>query len=152
MNIRLTANCERPQTINYNNLKMLKKRWNCIKMELELYVIAVIFSIVGFYFAIRAFLSLKNTPDDIFRAKVFLNKNFLRNNLTIVFIVGALVCIHAILELIEYRFAILSIPFKSTVHLLYSLTLPIIALFVAFLAYHWNKAFYIKNEKFGKTK
>ncbi len=119
-------------------------------MELELYVIAVIFSIVGFYFAIRAFLSLKNTPDDIFRAKVFLNKNFLRNNLTIVFIVGSLVCIHAILELAQYRFV--SIPFKSTFHLLYSLTLPIIALFVAFLAYHWNKAFYKKNEMFGKTK
>ncbi len=151
MNIRLTANRERPETIYYNNLTIPEK-WNGEKMELELDVIAVIFSIVGFYFAIRAFLSLKNTPDDIFRAKVFLNKNFLRDNLTIGFIVGALVCIHAILELIEYRFAILSIPFKPSVHLLYSLTLPIIALFVAFLAYHWNKAFYIKNEKFGKTK
>lgn len=120
-------------------------------MILELYVIAVLFSIVGFYFAIRAFLSLKNTPDDIFRAKVFLNKNFLRNNLTIMFIVGVLVLIHTILELVEYRFAI-SIPFKSTVYLLYALTLSIIALSVAFLAYHWNKAFYKKNEKFGKTK
>jgi hypothetical protein len=121
-------------------------------MVLELYVVAVLFSIIGFYFAIKAFLSVKNTPDDVFRAKVFLNQNFLRNNLTIVLIVGALVFIHTILDLVEYRFAILSIPFKSTVHLFFSLTLPIIALSVASLAYHWNKAFYIKNEKFGKTK
>lgn len=142
---------KKPETIYYNNLNIPKK-WNGEKMELELYVIAVIFSIAGFYFAIRAFLSVKNTPDDIFRAKVFLNKNFLRNNLTIVSIVGVLVLIHTILDLVEYRFAILSIPFKSTVHLLFSLTLPIIAFSVAFLAYHWNKAFYIKNEKFGKTK
>jgi hypothetical protein len=81
--------------------------------------------------------------------KFFLNKNFLRNNLTIVSIVGVFVLIHAILELANYRF---TIPFKSTVHSLYSLTLPIIAFSVAFLAYHWNKAFYLKNEKFGKTK
>ncbi len=148
MNIRLTANCERPETIYYNNLTIPEK-WNGEKMELELDVVAVIFSIAGFYFSIRAFLSLKNTPDDIFRAKVFLNKNFLRNNLTIVSIVGVFVLIHTILELANYRF---TIPFKSTVHSLYSLTLPIVALFVAFLAYHWNKAFYIKNEKFGKTK
>jgi hypothetical protein len=118
-------------------------------MELELYLIAVIFSIVGFYFAIRAFLSLKNTPDDVFRAKVFLNKNFLRNNLTIVSILGILVFIHTILDLVEYKFAD---SFNSTVHLLYSLTLPIITLSVAFLTYHWNKAFYEKNEIFGKTK
>jgi hypothetical protein len=45
-------------------------------MELELDVVAVIFSIAGFYFAIRAFLSLKNTPDDIFRAKVFPKQKF----------------------------------------------------------------------------
>ncbi|MCZ7401027.1 MAG: hypothetical protein O8C61_02255 [Candidatus Methanoperedens sp.] len=147
MDIRLTANCGRPQTIYYNNLKMIKV--DGINMELEFYVIAVLFSIVGFYFAIRAFLKVKNTPDDIFRAKVFLNKNFLRNNLTIVFIVGVLVLIHTILELAQYRFVN---PLKSTVYLLYSLTLPIIALFVAFLAYHWNKAFYKKNEMFGKTK
>lgn len=121
-------------------------------MEFELYLITVLFSIAGFFFAIRAFLSVKNTPDDVFRARVFLNKNFLRNNLTIVFIVGALVFIHTLLELIEYGFAIMSNPFKSTIHLLYSLTLPIIALSVAFLAYHWNRAFYIKNEKFRKTK
>lgn len=118
-------------------------------MILELYVTGVLFSIVGLYFAIRAFLLVKNTPEDIFRAKVFLNKNFLRNNLTIVFVVGVLVLIHTILELAEYWFAS---PLKSTAYLFYSLTLPIIALFVAFLAYHWNKAFYKKNEMFGKTK
>ena len=123
-----------------------------INIELELYLISVIFSIVGFYFALKAFLTLKNTRDDVFKAKIYLNKNFLRTNLTTVFIVWALVCIHAILELVEYRFAILSIPLASAVHLLYSLTLSIVAFSVAFLAYHWNKAFYIKNEKFGKPR
>lgn len=118
-------------------------------MILELYVTAVLLSIAGLYFAIRAFLKVQNTPDDIFRAKVFLNKNFLRNNLTIVFIVGFLVLIHTILELAEYWFAT---PLKSTAYLFYSLTMPIMSLFVAFLAYHWNRVFYIKNEKFGKTK
>lgn len=115
-------------------------------MELEIYVISVLFSIVGFYFAIKALLSLRNTPDDVLRAKVFLNKNFLRNNLTFVFIVGAAVCFHTISELMEY----FSISYTPIVRLFYSITLPISALSVAFLAYYWNKAFYKKNELFGK--
>jgi hypothetical protein len=121
-------------------------------MELALYTITVLFSIVGFYFAIKAFLSFKSTPDDVLRAKVFLNKNFLRNNLISVFIVGALVLVHAILELVEYGLATLSIPFTSTIHILYSLTLPMIALLIAFLAYQWNKTLYKKSEMFRKTK
>lgn len=121
-------------------------------MELELFVISVILSIVGFYFAIRAFLSLRKTPDDLLRAKVFLTKNFLRNNLTFVFIIGAAVSFHTILELIEYGFVNLSIPYTPAVRVLYSITLPIIALSVAFLAYNWNKALYKKNGMFGKIK
>ncbi len=117
--------------------------------ELELYAIAVLFSIVGFYFAIRAFLKVKNTSDDIFRARMFLNKNFLRNNLTIVVIVGVLVFIHTTFDLVEH---LSGVQFDSTVHFLNSLILPIIALLVAFLAYHWNKAFYEKNEMLRKTK
>ncbi len=121
-------------------------------MELKFFEVAVIFSIVGFYFAVKAFLSFRNTPDDILRAKIFLNKNFLRNNFVFVFIVGFLVSLHTILELLEYGFSKLSIQFTPAVHLLYASTLPIIALLMALLAYHWNNALFQKKEMFKKNK
>jgi len=121
-------------------------------MELTFFEVAVIFSIVGLYFAIKAFLSFRNTPEDILRAKIFLNKSFLRNNFVFIFIVGFLVSLHNILELIEYGFSKLSIQFTPTVHLLYASTLPIIALLMALLAYHWNNALFQKKELFKKNK
>ncbi len=109
------------------------------------YGIAVLFSVAGFYFAVKAFLSFRNTPDDVLRAKIFLNKNFLRNNLILVFTVGALVCVHAVLEFIEYGFAT---PFTHAAGLIYSVTLPMIAFLMSLLAYLWNKALYRKSEMF----
>ncbi len=122
-----------------------------VKMEEDIifYGIAVLFSIAGFYFAVKAFLSFRNTPDDVLRAKIFLNKNFLRNNLILVFIAGALVCAHAVLEFMEYGFAA---PYTDATRLLYSITLPMIAFLMSLLAYLWNKALYRKTEMFVKTK
>ncbi len=112
--------------------------------NLIFYGIAVLFSIAGFIFAIKAFLFFRNTPDDVLRAKIFLNKNFLRNNLILVFTVGALVCVHAVLEFIE----VFTTPFTHAAGLIYSITLPMIAFLISLLAYLWNKALYKKSEMF----
>ncbi len=117
--------------------------------NLIFYGIAVLFSIAGFIFAIKAFVSFRNTPEDVLRAKIFLNKNFLRNNLILVFTVGALICVHAVLEFIEYGF---TTPFTQAASLFYSITLPMIAILMALLAYLWNKALYRKTEMSVKTK
>ncbi len=116
------------------------------EMESTFYELAVVFSFVGFYYASKAFLSFRNTSDELLRAKVFLTKNFLHNNFVFIFIVGSLVFIHTILELLKYEFADLSMPFATILNIIYATTLPVATLLMAFLAYHWNCALFQKNE------
>lgn len=120
------------------------------EMESTFFKLAVLFSFVGFYYALKAFLSFRNTSDELLRAKVFLTKNFLHNNFVFIFIVGSivgsLVFIHTILELLKYEFADLSMPFAPILNIIYVTTLPVATLLMAFLAYHWNCALFQKNE------
>ncbi len=115
-------------------------------MESTLFMIAIMFSFLGFFFASKAFSSFINTSDDVLRAKVFLTKNFLRNNFVIIFIVGSLVFIHTITELLIYDFVDSSIPFTPILRIFHATTLPIATLLMAFLAYNWNHALFQKNE------
>lgn len=110
-----------------------------------IFEIAAFFSIFGFYYAIKAFISFKNMPDDLLRAKIFLTKNFLRNNFVFVFIMCFFVFLHTILEFFEYGFINILISFSRGAQLLYALTLPITTFVMAFLAYQWNNAIFSKK-------
>lgn len=119
-------------------------------MYLIIFEIAVLFAVFGFYYAVKAFISFKNMPDDVLRAKIFLTKNFLRNNFVLVFIMCFFVFLHTILEFFEYGFINILISFVPAAQLLYALTLPITTFLMAFLAYQWNNAIFQKSEMLKK--
>lgn len=114
-------------------------------MESILFKIALMFSFLGFYFASKAFLSFRNTADEVLRAKVFLTKNFLHNNFVFIFIVGSLVFLHTITELLIYDFVDSSIQFTLILRIFHVTTLPIATFLMAFLAYNWNHALFQKK-------
>ncbi|MDD5474755.1 MAG: hypothetical protein PHU34_11515 [Candidatus Methanoperedens sp.] len=108
-----------------------------------IYGIATLLAIIGFYFAIKAFISFTNMSDDVLRAKIFLSKNFLHDNFVVIFIMGIFVSLHTILEFIEY--SLISVPFMPTLNILYAISLPISTFSMAFLAYQWNSAMFQKK-------
>lgn len=120
-------------------------------MESIIYGIATLLAIFGFYFAIKAFISFTNTPDDVLRAKIFLSKNFLHDNFIVIFIMGIFISLHTTLEFLEYSFINISIPFMPILNMLYAISLPITTFSMAFLAYQWNNALFQKNGKKNKN-
>jgi len=114
-----------------------------IKMYLGLLEIGLYFSIVGAFFAIKAFLCFIRTDEDTMMARILLNKNFLHKNFIIIFILGGLISLHTFFEFLDYQ----SIPILYTlvqkfyiyIQILYLLTLTISTFLLAILAIYWHR-------------
>lgn len=101
-------------------------------------MITVLIAFIGLFFSIKAWSSWRNMDNNMFRARVFLTKNFLNRNFSLVFIMGAFVGFHTILEFIE-TFGFPLIPFAKEVRTVYFSTLTISMVLLSLLAYQWFK-------------
>ncbi|VVB93995.1 Uncharacterised protein [uncultured archaeon] len=96
---------------------------------------SIILALIGFYFVVRIWMKWKNLDKDVFKARVFLDKNFLEKNWILVFLSGASLTIHQSLEFIKYSNYFIS-EWSETL----SAALGFLALvFLVILAYEWFK-------------
>ena len=113
-----------------------------LKNDLIILDIAVLFSIIGFYFAIKAYALFNRIDEDVLKAKVYLNKNFLRKNFILIFILIVLMFLHTVVEFLDYQDTL-----TSTFHPIYLLTLTLSIILLACLAFYWSRILiYPKNE------
>lgn len=110
------------------------------ELQVVILVITVLIAIIGLYFAIKAWSSWRRIDDDILRARAFLTRQFLNRNFMLVFITGAFMGLHTILEFIEiFGFPSVLMQFAQEIRMLYFLTLTISMLLLVLLAYYWCK-------------
>ncbi len=96
---------------------------------------SIIFALIGLYFVMRIWMKWKNIDKDVFKARVFLDKNFLEKNWILVFLSGASLTIHQSLGFIKF-----SNYFISELSETLSAALEFLALvFLVILAYEWFK-------------
>lgn len=111
-------------------------------MELQVVILAitVLIAIIGLYFSIKAWSSWVRVDDEIIRARAFLTRQFLNRNFMLIFITGAFVGLHTILEFIEiFGYPSALMQFAQEIRILYFLTLTISMLLLVILAYYWCK-------------
>jgi len=102
--------------------------------------ITVSIAIIGFFFSIKSWSSWRNIDDNTLRGRVFLTRKFLNRNFMLVFITGAFVAFHTILEFIEiFGYPSVLIPFAQWVRTLYFSTLTVSMFLLVLLAYFWFK-------------
>ena len=65
-----------------------------------LIIIGILFAIYGLFMIIKARILWKGSPDDVIRARAFLNKRILDRNFMLIFIMNFLVAAHLFLEYI----------------------------------------------------
>lgn len=111
-----------------------------MEMEVVFLITAVFLTIIGLYLSIRSWFSWRCIDDDVMRAKAFLNTKFQNRNFNLVFIAGAFVGLHTLLEFIEiFGYPSALIPFAKEIRLFYFLTLTISMISLVVLAYCWYK-------------
>jgi len=110
------------------------------ELQVVILITTVLITIIGLYFAIKAWSSWRCLDDEIIRARAFLTREFLNRNFMLVFITGAFVGLHTILEFIEiFGYPTALIQFAQEIRILYFLTLTISMLLLVLLAYYWCK-------------
>jgi hypothetical protein len=113
-----------------------------MSMELQVVILAttVLIAIIGLYFSIKAWSSWVRVDDEIIRARAFLTRQFLNRNFMLIFITGAFVGLHTLLEFIEiFGYPSALMQFAQEIRILYFLTLTISMLLLVILAYYWCK-------------
>jgi len=100
----------------------------------------LLFAVIGLYLIIKAWFSLTRTPDDIVRAKAFLDLRFLRRNFLLIFILSFFVAMHLFLEFIDvYGLPPGLEPYWQQIGIFYTL-LPTTAMFLlVLLAIYWRR-------------
>ena len=111
-----------------------------MEVQVVILITAVFMAIIGLFLTIISWFSWRYIDDDFIRAKAFLNKEFLNRNFILVFIAGAFVGLHTLLEFIEiWGYPSELIPFAKEIRLFYFLTLTISMILLVVLAYCWYK-------------
>jgi len=110
------------------------------EIQIIILVITILIAVIGLYFTFKAWSSWRHTNDEVIRGRAFLTKSFLNKNFLLVFITGAFVAIHTLLEFVE----IFGYPSALMQHVqifynVYILTLAISMLLLVLLAYYWQK-------------
>lgn len=109
-------------------------------LQIVILIMAVFLAIFGLLLTIMSWFSWRHFNDDFIRAKAFLNKKFLNRNFILVFITGAFVGLHTLLEFIEILgYPAELIPFAKEMRLFYFMTLTISMILLVVLAYYWYK-------------
>jgi hypothetical protein len=110
------------------------------ELQVIILVITVLIAIIGLYFAIKAWSSWVRVDDEILRARAFLTKQFLNRNFVLIFITGAFVGLHTLLEFIEiFGYPSALTQFAYPMRIIYFLTLTASMLLLVLLAYYWRK-------------
>ncbi|HEY9247203.1 MAG TPA: hypothetical protein VIO11_10190 [Candidatus Methanoperedens sp.] len=112
-------------------------------MDKELNIIivgsSVITALAGLYFVIRIWMVWKYVDKDLFKARVFLNNNFMLKNWMYIIFAGAFVAVRRIMEFLE----LLGIPVKKIGNFyLFDLIGFLVIFFLVLLAYRWYKLIY----------
>ncbi|MCX9085291.1 MAG: hypothetical protein OIN87_10915 [Candidatus Methanoperedens sp.] len=120
-------------------------------MEIQTVIIlmAIFLAAVGLYISIISWHTWRRLDDKLIGAKAFLNKKFLNRNFIFVFITGALVGLHTLLEFFEiFYYPSILIPFAKGIRLFYFITLMLSMILLVVLAYNWCRL--ICNQKISK--
>lgn len=112
------------------------------ELQVIVLLITALIAIIGLYFSIKAWSSWRRTDDEVLRARAFLSRQFLNRNFMFVFITGAFVGIHTLLEFVEiFGYPSALMQFAQEIRIFYFLTLTISMLLLVLLAYYWCKLF-----------
>ena len=129
------------ESTKFINMPSLQLDWREImEVQVVILITAVFMAIIGLFLSIITSFSWRYINDDFIRAKAFLNRKFLNRSFILVFIAGAFVGLHTILEFIEiFGYPSELIPFAKEIRLFYFLTLTISMISLVVLAYCWYK-------------
>lgn len=107
------------------------------------HILAILFALLGVYFVIRISLKWNTINIEVLKARVFLNKMFLKKNLIYVTLATISLVPYQLVELFEHA------TFISENHIIYEISeiLELVSLiFLVALLYEWYKI--LSNEKF----
>lgn len=108
------------------------------ELQVIILVITVLIAIIGLFFSIKTWSSWRRKDDEVLRARAFLTREFLNKNFMLIFITGAFVGLHTLLELIEiFGYPSALMQFAQQIRILYFLTLTISMFLLVLLAYYW---------------
>ncbi|MFA4957802.1 MAG: hypothetical protein WC556_12605 [Candidatus Methanoperedens sp.] len=120
--------------LNYAYSNMFKE------LQIIILVITILIAVIGLYFAFKAWSSWRHTDDEIIRARAFLTKSFLNKNFLLVFLTGAFMGLHTLLEFFEiFGYPSALMQYVQIFYNIYILTLTISLLLLVLLAYYWQK-------------
>ncbi len=105
---------------------------------------SVIISFVGLYFVARIWVKWNKMDKDVLKARVFLDKKFLAKNWIYVFLAGAALTVHQLIDFMTSSGYISGIWFRQLSELFEFITL----LFFVVLTYEWYKIIYLRNNSF----
>ena len=107
------------------------------------HLFAIIFALIGIIFVIRISLKWNTINLDVLKARVFLNKMFLKKNLTYVAIATISLVPYQVMELFG------NVVFFSEDHIIYEISeiLELVSLiFLVALLYEWHKILFVGNK------
>lgn len=102
---------------------------------------SVILSLIGLYFVIRIWIKWEYMDIDVIKARVFLNKKFIERNWLYVFLAGASLTGHQLINFLTSSNYIDSRWFTQFSYILEFMAL----VFLVVLAYEWYMVLYIKK-------
>ena len=108
---------------------------------------SVIVSFIGLYFVASIWAKWKYIDKDVLKARVFLDKKFLAKNWIYVFLAGAALTVHQMIDFLMSLNYITGGWLREFSELFEFMTL----LFFVILAYEWYKIIYLKNKTFTIT-
>ena len=101
--------------------------------------LAMIFVIIGSYFAIKSILLWRKTNLTGIGVEVTKSRSFLQNNFLLVLLVGAFASIHVFLEFFQHNSSIESPYINVLFYVLYYSTLLAIVFVLSILSFKWYK-------------
>ncbi len=103
---------------------------------------SIILSFLGLFFVARIWVKWNKIDKDVLKARVFLDKKFLAKNWLYVFLAGAALTVHQMIDFMKSSGYITGL--RGLSELFEFMTL----LFFVVLAYEWYKIIYLKNSSF----
>lgn len=102
---------------------------------------SVVLALIGLYFVIRIWIKWEDLDIDVIQARVFLNKKFIERNWLYVFLAGASITVHQLINFLT-SLNYISSPWINQISYIIEF---MVLLLLVMLAYEWFKVLHIKK-------
>lgn len=116
------------------------------ELQVAILGITLLIALIGLYLSILSWSSWRHMDDDVLRARAFLTRKFLTRNFILVFVSGAFMGLHTVLEFFEvFGHPSALMRFVQEIRINYFLTLTFSMFLLVLLAYYWSKLISIRE-------